>query len=309
MTSSRRDTVTPLGGATVLVTGALGFLGRPLVRALLDQGAIVHAVARRRPEAASECTWWQLDVADGGALRRVLADVRPQLVYHLTTAGGGGRELELVEPTVRDDLLASVEVLRAAVECGLSRLVLTGSMEEPEPSTEATPSSPYAAAKWASSGYARMFHALYDLDVVILRPYMTYGPGQRPQKLVPYVIQSLLAGESPAVGSGGRPVDWVYLDDMIDAFVRAGTAEAASGATIELGSGTLITVGEVVEMVYRLIGSTARPEFGAIPDRALEVVRAAETERAATLLGWRATTTLRHGLQRTIDWHRTHRDC
>ena len=307
MTPEPHSAAQPFAGKVVLVTGALGFLGWPLVGALLARGADVHGLTRRDPAGApGGPVWWQADVASPTELRRVLDEVRPHVVYHLTSASLGGRELELVAPTVRDDLVATIEVLTAVVELGVERLVVTGSMEEPSTSVDAVPSSPYAAAKWASCGYARMFHALYDLPVVVLRPFMSYGPGQKPHKLVPYVVRSLLRGETPRVGTGTRPVDWVYVDDMIDAFVRAGFMEAAVGETIELGSGVLTPVREVVESLYHIIGWATAPAFGSISDRPLEVVQAAATERAASLLGWHATTALEEGLRRTVDWYREH---
>lgn len=303
--TSAPDAPAPLAGRVVLVTGARGFLGTPLVEALLAGGADVHAITRGDPATAPPGpVWWQADVASGPALGRVLDAVRPDLVYHLTSAGRGGRELELVAPTVRDDLTATIELLRAVTERGVGRVVLTGSMEEPTGEADAVPSSPYAAAKWAACGYARMFHALYGLPVVILRPFMTYGPGQKPFKLVPYVVGSLLRDEAPQVGTGARPVDWVYVDDMVEAFVRAGWVDEAVGRTLELGSGRLTTVREVVELLQRLVASSVAPDFGATPDRPLEVVRAAAVADAAEILGWRARTSLEEGLRRTVDWHR-----
>ena len=84
-----------------------------------------------------------------------------------------------------------------------------------------TPHSPYAAAKWAASGYGRMFHELYGAPVVILRPFMTYGPGQAPSKLIPAVTLSLLRGERPKLSSGKARADWVYIGDVIEGFIAA----------------------------------------------------------------------------------------
>jgi nucleoside-diphosphate-sugar epimerase len=296
--------VSGLQAKRVLVIGAHGFIGKPLVEALHGRGAEVHAVSRGDlATTPSGATWWKADVASPGAVERVVDETQPHVVYHLATAGGGSRELDRVRPTFRDDVTTTVALLLALAERGVERLVLTGSMEEPsEP--DAVPSSPYAAAKWAACGYARMFHALYDLPVVILRPFMTYGPGQKPFKLIPYVISSLQRGEVPRVGTGSRPVDWVYLDDMVDAFVRAGHVSGVVGETLELGSGQLTTVREVVELLYSIMAADGEPAFGSAPDRSLEVVRAAATIEAARILGWRATTPLQDGLRKTVEWYR-----
>ena len=85
------------------------------------------------------------------------------------------------------------------------------------------PSSPYAAAKWSATAYARMFHSLYQTPVVVLRPFMTYGPGQHETKIVPYVIDSLLQGKVRRhLSSGAWSADWVFVDDVIDGFLFGG---------------------------------------------------------------------------------------
>ena len=100
-------------------------------------------------------------------------------------------------------------------------------------------SSPYAAAKWAAAGYGRMFHSLYDTPVVILRPFMTYGPGQASTKLIPAVTLALLRASGPRLSSGRHRSDWVYISDVIEGFVAAATVPGIEGKTIDLGSGTL----------------------------------------------------------------------
>ena len=164
-------------------------------------------------------------------------------------------------------------------------------------------SSPYAAAKWASTVYARLFHELYDLPVVVLRVFMVYGPGQRElEKLIPYTILTLLRGEQPRFTSGAREIDWVYVDDVAAAFVAAAFADGIDGEAFDIGSGRLNSVREVVERLRDLVAPQIAPMFGALEDRPLEQMRAAATEAASTRLGWRATTDLDEGLARTVEW-------
>jgi UDP-glucose 4-epimerase len=165
-------------------------------------------------------------------------------------------------------------------------------------------SSPYAVAKACCTYYGLMFHQLYGVPVTMLRPFMTYGPGQKPYKLIPYTILSLLKAESPKLSSGVRPVDWVYVDDVITAFLKAAVQPEAVGARIDVGSGTLVPVREVAEQIQQLIPNSPPLLLGALPDRVTEMVRCAETETAARVLDWRATTPLAEGLQKTIEWYR-----
>ena len=82
-------------------------------------------------------------------------------------------------------------------------------------SADGVPSSPYAAAKAASGLYGLLFQHLYSVPVVMLRPFMTYGPGQKAHKVIPFTIQSMLKGKSPTLSSGTRPMDWIYVSDVI----------------------------------------------------------------------------------------------
>ncbi len=196
-------------GQRILVTGASGFIGSHLCLRLCQEGAEVHAVYRsQRPTEHGDQHWWQADLADLAEVRRLVRDTRPELIFHLASHVKGAPDLEHVLPTFQSNLQSTVNLLILAAESGCRRIVLTGSLAEPEPeSGETFPSAPYAAAKWASSGYARMFHALYGLPVIIARVFMVYGPGQRDlSKLIPYVILSLLQGKTPQISSGQRLV-------------------------------------------------------------------------------------------------------
>ena len=183
----------------------------------------MHALSRRPQGEAGEVRWERGDLTDEAAARDLVRRVRPDVVVHLASEVSGGRDLELVLPMLRANLVATVNVMLACAEAGCSRLVLAGSMEEPDlGDAEAVAQSPYAVAKWSALAYARHLHALHDLPVVHLRVFMVYGPGQRDlRKFVPYVTVSLLRGQAPKLTSGERGVDWVYVDDVVDAFLRA----------------------------------------------------------------------------------------
>jgi UDP-glucose 4-epimerase len=288
-----------------LVTGASGFIGSTLVARLLQQGSEVHAISRSHAEGpdGQGVRWWQVDVADSDAVERVVSDVRPAVLLHLAGETRAARELDLVQPTFRTNLGGTVNVLGAAAHAGCRRVVLTGSLEEPA-GGDLVPSSPYAASKWAGSAYARMFHEIYRLPVVSLRVFMVYGPGQRDlRKLVPYTILSLLRGEPPMVSSGRREIDWIYVEDVVDAYVAAASGAGIDGETLDVGSGALVSVRAIVERLTRLIAPELEPEFGAVVDRPLEQVRAADTSRTAALLGWSPATELDDGLARTVEWY------
>lgn len=293
-------------GLNVLVTGASGFIGAGLCRALCRAGSHVHATSRaERVTEAGGPTWWQGDPADLETARQLVRTVKPDIIFHLSGMVGAGPGLELVLPTFQSLLASTVNLLMVSAETPLRRMVLVGSLTEPQITHgELTPGSPYAAAKWAVGAYGRMFHLLYGAPCVNVRPFMTYGPGQDPQKLIPSVVRALLNGKSPRLSSGLWEADWVYIEDIVQGFLQAALAPGIDGETIDLGAGTLTSVRGVVERLATMISSEAKPLFGALPDRPFEQVRLADTAGALAKIGWKATTSLERGLQQTVDWYR-----
>jgi UDP-glucose 4-epimerase len=297
-----------LRDARVLVTGAAGFVGAHLCRRLGDAGAEVFAVSRSARAVATDTPWQQwlhADITVASQCERVVREAAPDVVFHLASVVRGSRDRSLVRPTFEANLASTVYLLDALAEYGVGRFVQLGSLEEPD-SPEATPCSPYAAAKAAASGYARMFAELYGLGAVVARVFMVYGPGlQDADKLVPHVITRLLERQPVQLASGRRQVDWVYVEDVAEGLVLLGAnADRLAGRTLDIGSGELSSTGDVVRRLYALLAPGEEPPFGTLPDRAAEVERAAGADETERLLGWRARVGLDGGLTRTVEWFR-----
>jgi len=292
---------------SVLLTGASGFIGSHLCRQLLSEGARVHAVSRQPRRSNHEnLQWWQVDLADSKSVQELWNKTQPDLVFHLASHVAGARELSKVLPTFYDNLASTVHLLTCASESGCRRIVIANSSEEPlELDGITVPCSPYAAAKWSASAYGRMFHALFQTPVVMPRIFMTYGPDQRDEnKLVPYVICSLLRGEAPKVSNGTRLADWIFVEDVVEGLLLASITPEIEGIAFDLGSGSLVSVRQIVEEIADILQAGIFPRFGAIPDRPLEQQRAADTAFGKERLAWEPRTTLRVGLEATIAWYR-----
>jgi UDP-glucose 4-epimerase len=294
-----------LSGARALVTGASGFIGQHLCRALLEHGATVHGISRGVQTDTNGVRWWQADVSEHDSLASIFDQVRPDYVFDLASEVTGARDRRVVMPTLHSNLVSTVNVLDLATEYDCKRVVVIGSLEEPQ-WPDSVPSSPYAAAKAASSIYAAMFHNLYQTPVVNARLFMVYGPAQvDTTKLIPYVTLTLLRGEVPRMSSGARPVDWVYVGDVVEGLVRCAVVPDAAGQTVDIGSGQLVTIRQVVEMLGEIIAPGAELGFGALPDRPFEQVRTANVAEAQSLIGWMPQVSLEDGLRRTVDYYRT----
>lgn len=298
-----------LTGRRALVTGASGFIGSALCRALRALGASVTGVSRGTVRNDDCDRWLCSELSDLDETRRLIKTAQPDLVFHLASHVTGGRGVEMIASTFQANLASSVNLLTATTELGGSRLLLTGSLEEPDPSQEwPIPASPYAAAKFAASTYARMFHRLYQTPVALLRLFMVYGPRQRDvKKLVPYVTLSLLEGRAPELSSGQRMVDWIYVDDVVRAYIAAAVAAGIEGKTFDVGSGALVSVRAVAEQIAGLMESAVQPRFGAVAERPFEQERVANVAATALALDWQPRVELKEGLGRTIAWYQARR--
>jgi len=286
------------------VTGGQGFLGSHVAARLASLGAATHGLARRETPAGTGITWFRGDLTDRASVGRIVRELRPDVVFHLAGQTSAAPDRDLVLPSLLDNLTGTVILLHELAEVGCRRVVATASLEEPEAAVhEVVPRSPYGASKWAEAGYARMFNALFDLPVVLVRPYMTYGPRQRASKLIPSLTLSLLRGQSPTISQPDREVDWVFVDDVVEGVLAAGLAPDVEGRTIDLGSGALLPIRELADTLCKVVGKSAVPVL-ARPSGPVGVHgRRAETQTARTRLGWSATTSLEKGLEQTVAWY------
>ncbi len=324
VTSSLSDTLSDpvdLTSARILITGASGFLGRHLLQRLLGLGAVPHLLARpARVDAlragAGPCPVLPAALEDPATLRQALHDVGPEIVFHLGAYTSPVRDPGAADAAIAVNYTATVALAGAAMETGVARFITTGTSEEygrqAAPFAEDLPErplSPYSASKAAASLWLRMLADTHDFPMVLLRPFLVYGPGQAPPKLVPAAILAAVAGEDFPMTSGTQMRELTYVGDVVEGLLAAATRPEAPGGVFNLGSGDERTVLSIVEEIYRLANGPGRPLPGAVPDRGNDMQRyCADTTRAARRLGWQATTPLEDGLRATIDWARAHGD-
>jgi len=295
---------TDLHGKRVVVTGASGFIGSHLCDELDQLGCEVHAISRNpiNHSNSRSIIYEKIDLTHLENARKYFRKINPHYTFHTAGKVSGNRSIKLVPSTFQNNLVTSVNMLTVAAEQKPGRLILMGSLEEPE---NTIPSSPYAISKWASTNYAKMFHLLYDTPIVIIRLFMVYGPQkQDPDKLLPYVIRKLLNNETPKLGNGKREIDWIYIDDVIEGLIKAALTKNIEGQTVDIGSGKLISIKDLVERTSFSMNSNTELKFDVLKDRLNEQVRKADISKTFSQIQWKPKTELDEGLKNTIDWYK-----
>ena len=303
----------------VLVTGATGFVGACLSRRLLETGHEVHAFVRRSAnlwrlaEIAPHIVQHDVDLRDAHAVEQAVASIRPGKIFHLATYGGFSFQKD-VDAIYAANLLGTVNLVQACEKVGFDCFIHTGSSSEygiksvPMKETDLLePLGDYAVSKAAATLYCRSAALLKGLPIVTLRIFSPYGPWDDPQRLIPYVIASLLSGTVPALSNPAFVRDYIFIDDVIDAYLAVMAADIIAGEIYNVGSGRQTGIGEAVDRIVTVLDNGITPRWGAEPPRKTEpAVWVADTGKLQSHFNWKAATSLEGGLQQTVGWMREH---
>ncbi|MFH1744536.1 MAG: SDR family NAD(P)-dependent oxidoreductase [bacterium] len=314
----------------VLVTGAAGFIPSHLCEALVAEGARVRAFVHydSRPslgnleylpqEVAESLEVVSGDVQDPFFVRRAVEGC--EVVFHLAALIGIPYSYAAPEAYVRTNTNGTLNVLQACRDAQTPRLVHTSTSEtygtaRYVPIDESHPlqaQSPYSASKIAADKLAESYFLSFDLPVVTVRPFNTYGPRQSARAVIPTIAGQLLAGDDELRLGSLEPVrDLTYVTDTVRGFVLAATTEGVEGRVLNLGTGRGVTVNELATALMRIVGreipiktdpERVRPEGSEV----LRLISSAESARKD--LGWEPEIALEEGLNRVVEFLRRHPD-
>jgi len=306
----------------ILVTGAGGFIGSHLCEELVKRGHNVRALILYN----SRNNWGWLEnspliggmeivtgnVRDYDSVKSCLQDV--DLVFHL--AALIGIPYSYISPLayIKTNLEGTYNICQAAAELGTKKVVVTSTSEvygtaRYVPIDEAHPlqaQSPYAATKIAADQLALSYYRSFGLPVAVARPFNTYGPRQSTRAVVPTIITQIL-GENKTVRLGSLiPTrDLNFVRDTVKGMICVGFSEKCTGEIVNLGSGSEISIRDLVKMIENISGIKAEIEIDPprIRPEASEVERLlCDNKKAVTLTGWQPQFTLEEGLRETIEW-------
>ncbi len=309
-----------------LVTGAAGFIGSTLVDRLLSDGHSVLGIDDlstgrnenlAQAERHSEFQFAKADIVNAD-LDGLLADARPEVVFHLAAQISVRHSVEDPPFDAAVNVLGTVRLAEAARRAGVRKIVHTssgGSIYGVPPTfptgedVPTDPTSPYAAGKVAGEVYLNTFRNLYDIDCSHIAPANVYGPRQDPHGeagVVAIFGQALLAGRPTKIfGDGTDTRDYVYVDDVVDAFMKA-SGTAGGGQRFNIGTGVETSVRQLHSEIAKAAGAPDEPEFH--PPRLGDLRRSClDISRAEQVLGWRPRIGLDEGIARTTDFFRSQR--
>jgi UDP-glucose 4-epimerase len=309
----------------VLVTGGGGFIGGHLVERLCAEGHDVRVVDNFSTGLREnlEPVEGDIDLVEGDiqSYERAHNAIRGcEVVFHHAALPSVLRSTQDPLTSNSTNVVGTLNVLLAARDEGVRRVVYASSSSvyganEQLPKQEdlqALPISPYAVAKLAGEGYCRSFHRVYGLETVALRYFNVFGPRQNPDSdyaaAIPRFVRAFLDDESPTVyGDGEQSRDFTYVGNVIDANLRAASAEGAPGRTYNIASGDRITLNRLLDELRALTGRDLPARY---EDARPGDVRHSQADltRAATELGYEPAVSLSEGLQLTVDHYQRRRE-
>lgn len=312
-------------GKLVLVTGAGGFIASHLVETLVLQGARVRAFVRYNSrgdpgllgllpaERLAQVEIVAGDLRDLPAVQQAMSGITH--VFHLGALIAIPYSYVHPAEVVETNVIGTLNVLLAARQPGIERVVHTSTSEvygtaQRVPIDEDHPlqgQSPYSASKIGADKLAESFYRSFEIPIVTLRPFNTYGPRQSARAVVPTIITQALTQDVVHLGNLDARRDLTYVSDTVDGFLRVAQTPGVEGETFNLGTGVEVRIGDLAQQIIELVGRPVSLELDPArlrPEKS-EVQRLLSDNRLAfKRLGWRPNVDLRQGLIETIDWIR-----
>lgn len=299
-----------------VVTGASGFIGANLTRRLVGAGHEVHAFVRpasrrwRLDPISSDVIVHELDLRDRVAVDRAFAIARPEWIFHLAAHGGSSWQTSMRD-IIESNVLGTLNVIESSLVLGFDALVHAGSSSEygfkdhaPAETDWLEPNSAYAVGKASATLLGRFVARSAGCKILTLRLYSAFGPWEEPKRLMPTLLLRALDRTWPPFVNPASARDYVYVDDVIDAFVRAAAAPPdTAGEIFNVGTGVQTTLKDLVDLVARLLGVPVEPRWGAMEDRVWDTgVWVSDSRHANAVLGWQPRTTLEQGVRTFVEW-------
>lgn len=302
-------------GKKIFITGGTGFVGSHLLKVLLEYDCKIHALYniknKGRKNIPGKLFWHEGDILDSKKMKKIIAKAKPDLIFHLAALIGSERNINLAVSLIETNFIGTLNVLTALKNVKFERLLFVGTAEEygmePAPfneSQKAVPVSPYGFSKNAASNLCLFYHRIFDYPITVLKPAVAYGPGQKNSMFIPSLIRSLKRNKEFKIFGGRQKRDFLYIDDLIQAIIKAAVNKKAEGEAVNIGSGSAYSLKEVAILAKKLSKSKSKISFS-LPYRPFEIMNySVDISKAKKKLGWAPIWTLEKGLEETINYYK-----
>jgi nucleoside-diphosphate-sugar epimerase len=299
-----------------LLTGGSGFVGNNLARYLLHEGHEVNLILRqdhadwRIRDIRGDLRTHITDLCDRDEITRIVQGIRPDWIFHLAAHGAYSTQTDALK-ILHTNTIGTANLLLACMETGFEAFVNAGSSSEygfkdhpPRETERLDPNSYYAVAKAAATMFCTFTAQSTGARISTLRLYSVYGPYEAPTRLMPTLIRKGLCNQLPPLVNPDIARDFVYTEDVIQAFVRAATVKDQDpGAVYNVGTGIQTTLREVVDTVRRILNVTDEPEWASMPDRVWDTNSwVSDNTHIREELGWSPQYTFQKGFGKMVEW-------
>ena len=303
-------------GKRVLITGASGFVGANLARELVRQGHTVELLLRegyqdwRVRDIAADVKATIVSLSDLAAIRQVMQRAKADWIFHLAVYGAYPAQNDWKQ-MVETNIVGTYNLLDAARECGFEAFINTGSSSEygyktsaPSEDDLVEPNSDYAVSKVAATLKCALVGRSEKLPVCTLRLYSVFGPFEEPTRLLPALAMNGLKGTLPPLVDPSVARDFVYVDDVVDAYIAAArNASLFPGHVFNVGSGIQTTLLEAVAAARSEFRISEVPKWGSMPARSWDTtVWVSDNRKIMRDLAWQPKTSFAQGLAKFGRW-------
>lgn len=302
----------------ILVTGAAGFIGSRLTHRLIKEGFEVGIIKREKSDTwrikdiLGKITTYDADLKDTEKISKVISEFKPDTIFHLATYYAVDHKPQEIPLMIDTNILGTINLLEAAKESKVNLFVNTSSCfvykeskDKLKETDDLKPLNLYALTKIHAEEACSYYSETYGLNTITFRIFPPYGPADNIRKLIPYIIKTLSDEETLKLTTGLQRWDFIYVEDIIDAYIKLlkVTKLPEKHDIFNIGTGNTASIREIACQIKSITESKIEPEWGAIAHRQNEVwFTCADISKTKRFLNWEPGTHIEQGLKSTVEW-------